>query len=172
MEKRHPVDQQTDDRFERVRAQLLAHPALFAAGGSVSVTWRNRGARRFGPYFRVSYRESGRQRSIYLGPSEELAQRVRQLLADMQQRRRLRRQSARFQAEIRASLRRHKARFKEELAHWGIRLKGWEFRGARKGLARYVSHQVARQAASSRSAVACATSPANGGDESSRRRSP
>jgi hypothetical protein len=57
MEIRAFVTQKIDARFERVRAQVLSHSALLAAGGSVSVPWRNRGARRFEPYFRVPYRE-------------------------------------------------------------------------------------------------------------------
>jgi hypothetical protein len=139
MEKTAFDDQKIAARFERVRAQVLAHPALFANQGFVAATWRTYRGRRLGPYFRVSYRESGRQRSIYLGRSEELADRVRRLLADVQRRRRKRRLFAKLEAEVRASLRRHKARFKEYLAQWDIRLKGWEFRGARQGLARYVA---------------------------------
>ena len=57
MEIRASVTQKTDARFERVGAQVLVQPALFAAGGSVSVTRRNRDGRRSGSYFRVPYRE-------------------------------------------------------------------------------------------------------------------
>ena len=138
MEKQRVVDQKAAARLERVEAQVLAHPALFAAQGSVVATWRVYRGRRLGPYFRVSYRESGRQRSIYLGRCEELARRVRALLARLQRPRRQRRLFARLKAQARSSLRRCKARLKEELAVWGIQLKGFEFRGARKGLARYV----------------------------------
>jgi len=140
MEKWPFDDQKVAGRFERVRAQVLAHPALFANQGFVATTWRTHRGRRLGPYFRVSYRESGRQCSIYLGRSEQLADRVRGLLADVQQRRRRRRRLARMTAQIRASLRRHKARLKEFLTQWGIRMKGWEFRGARQGIERYVSY--------------------------------
>jgi hypothetical protein len=57
METRASVTQKTDARFERVRAQVFSCQALFVAGASVPVTWRNRDGRRSGSYFRVPYRE-------------------------------------------------------------------------------------------------------------------
>ena len=53
--------------------QGLVNARLFAAQGSVVATWRNRGSKRFGPYYRLAYRRHGRQRSIYLGPDEAAA---------------------------------------------------------------------------------------------------
>jgi len=81
------------------------------------------------------YRKGGRQWSIYLGRSEELARRVRDLLARLQHPRRWRRDSRRLQAQVRASLRKAKAQLREKLARWGIILKGWEFRGIRRAFA-------------------------------------
>ena len=136
MEKSDLDDQKIAARLDRVEAQLSAHPALFATQGAVLATWRTYRGRRLGPYFRVSWRERGRQRSIYLGRSEELASRVRRLLDDRHRPRREKRRFERLKAQVRASLRRCKARLKEELAMIGIHLKGFEFRGAARALAR------------------------------------
>jgi len=40
MEKQPLDDQKIAARFERVNAQVLAHPALFASQGFVAATWR------------------------------------------------------------------------------------------------------------------------------------
>jgi len=64
MEKRAFDDQQIAARFERVPAQVLAHTALVAVQGHIEADWRTYPVRRLGPYFRVSYRESGRRRWI------------------------------------------------------------------------------------------------------------
>ncbi|MFH1924684.1 MAG: hypothetical protein ABIP48_32935 [Planctomycetota bacterium] len=134
-EKARSVDQKAAARFERVEAQVAAAPGVFAAGGTVVSTWRTYRGRRLGPYFRLAYRKGGRQWSIYLGRSEGLARRVRDLLARLQKHNRWRRTSRGMQARARASLRKAKAQLKKELVRWGIHLKGWEFRGVRRALA-------------------------------------
>ena len=45
--------------------------------------FRTRDGRRFGPYYRVAFRQNDRQRSIYLGRSQSLADRVANLLAEL-----------------------------------------------------------------------------------------
>ena len=72
---------------------------------------------------------------LAVGRSEELARRVRDLLARLQHPQRWRRASRPLQSQVRASLRKTKAQLKQQLAHWGIHLKGWEFRGVRRALA-------------------------------------
>jgi hypothetical protein len=128
------VSQKLTARFEEVRAQVLTHPALFAAQGSVVATWRTHRGRRLGPYFQVSYRDGLRQRWIYLGRSDELARKVRGLLAEAQHRQRQRRLLASLQRQVRSSLARSKARLKQDLAEKGIHLKGFEFRCAARAL--------------------------------------
>jgi hypothetical protein len=135
MEKMGFVDQKAAARFERVRTLVLAERLRFAAQGSVVAGWRVYGGRRLGPYFRLAYREGGRQRSIYLGRCAELARRVRELLAGLERPRRERRLFARLIAQVRASLRHAKVELRRRLAVWGIQLKGFEFRGARRALA-------------------------------------
>jgi len=40
---------------------------MFARQGSAAAAWRRRGTRTYGPYYRLNYREDGRQQSVYLG---------------------------------------------------------------------------------------------------------
>ncbi|MFH1922144.1 MAG: hypothetical protein ABIP48_19950 [Planctomycetota bacterium] len=114
---------------------MLVAPGVFATQGTVVSTSRTYRGRRLGPYFRLAFRKGGRQWSIYLGRSEGLARRVRDLLARLQHPRRWRRASRRLQAQVRASLRKAKAQLRKELAVRGITLKGWEFRGVRRAFA-------------------------------------
>ena len=129
------MTKKSGERFERVRSLLLAQPLRFANQGSVVAGWRTYRGRRLGPYFRLAYRDGGRQRSVYLGRSVELARRVRELLARLQRPRRERRLFGRLIAQVRASLRRAKARLREALLPWNIRLQGFEFRGLARALA-------------------------------------
>ncbi len=135
MEKTRSVDQKSAARAGRVKAEIAARPGLFAACGAVVASWRTYRGRRLGPYYRLAYREGGRQRSIYLGRCAELARRVRGLLERLHRPGRERRRLARLQAQVRRSLRRWKARLARELAGWGVRVKGYEFRGAARALA-------------------------------------
>jgi len=135
------VDQQMKKRFREVRAQILARQALFARQGSVVATWRSRAGRRFGPYFRVSYREcdgsGATQRCIYLGCSEALAQRVRELLEKLQARHRARRRRERLLAEARSDLARARRELRRTLAPLGVQVKGYDLRGAARAVRRY-----------------------------------
>ncbi len=148
MEKRKSVTQKVIERFERVRAYLVARPALFAAQGSVVATSRTYRGRQLGPYFQVAWREAGRQRRLYLGRSLELVDRVRKLLDQLQQPLRQRRLFARLKRQTRSALRRWMADLRPLLAGWGIELKGFEFRGVRRALRRYAPtfppHELAR----------------------------
>ena len=63
----------------------------FAQNGSVVASYRTRGTKRYGPYYRVAYRAAGRQCSVYLGRCKRLAARVRKILAHLQQSRDYRR---------------------------------------------------------------------------------
>jgi hypothetical protein len=138
MEKPNPVDQrprrrnpaadQALDRYDRARAFILANHTLFATQGAVLATWRNRKGKRFGPYYRLAYRQGGRQRSIYLGP-RRAADLLRRFLAKLHLSRRRHRLYQRLQKQARASLRQVKKYLAAQLAAIGITLKGYEFRG-------------------------------------------
>ena len=72
------------------------------------------------------------------GDPKIFARKVRELLDNLHRPRNQRRLSRRLQAQVRSSLRQATTHLKELCARWGINLKGFEFRGARKGLAHYV----------------------------------
>ena len=108
---------------------MLGHGALLAKQGRVVEAWRTYRSRKLGPYFRLAYREHGRQQSIYLGKSRELADRVRALLEDCQARVRKQRAWQGLRAQARAELKRNKAAWREELAKVGLHLQGSEVRG-------------------------------------------
>ena len=75
-----------DDQLQHPALRLIAaRPDIFLRQGHVAATWRRRNGKTFGPYFRLSYRGSGRQNSIYLGRAGALVERVRQALATLQQ---------------------------------------------------------------------------------------
>ena len=56
-EKREVVDQKASERFERVRAYLVARPRLFATQGAVVATSRTYRGRILGPYFQLAERD-------------------------------------------------------------------------------------------------------------------
>ena len=128
-------------RFARVQQFIQANLEIFARQGSVAATWRTYNGKRLGPYYQLAYRDRGRQHWLYLGRSEQLARQVRELLDNLHRPRREHRLYSRLQAQVRSSLRQATAHLKEVCAKWGITLKGYEFRGARKALARYAQSQ-------------------------------
>ena len=72
------------DQLDHAAIRLIsARPDVFARQGSVTPTWRRRDGKRFGPYYRLAYREDGRQRSVYLGRGA-VVERVRQMLDRLQ----------------------------------------------------------------------------------------
>ncbi len=145
MEKSKPVDQRRADpnpgaaeslhRYHRARTFVLANARLFATQGSIVATWRVRRGKRFGPYYRLAYRRNGRQRSIYLGPSN-IAEPLREFLVELQLPHRRRQLSKRLQASARASLKQAKKHLAQLLAPFGVTVKGYEFRGAARAFGR------------------------------------
>jgi hypothetical protein len=110
---------------------IAARPELFCRQGNVAATYRRRNGKTFGPYYRLSYREDGQQRSIYLGRSGPLVEQVRQTLAAYQQPITQHRLCERLMGQVRASLRVEKLRVRALLCPFGLRLKGFEVRGWR-----------------------------------------
>ena len=60
-EKSRSAAQKRPGRFPQVAARILENKAFFAAAGSVIADWRAYRARPLGPYFKVVFREQGRQ---------------------------------------------------------------------------------------------------------------
>ena len=125
MESREVVDQ----KAARALALIASRPELFVRQGAVVATWRWCKGRRLGPYWRLAYREAGRQCSVYLGRMGEGVQRVRQALARRQGFRRWRRTYRRLRRQVKASLRAHLAEFDRQLHALGLWRKGLEVRG-------------------------------------------
>jgi hypothetical protein len=110
----------------------------FARCGSVVASYRTRGTARYGPYFRVAYRLAGRQCSIYLGRCTALADRVRELLAELQHPRDFRRMCRKANRLRRITLRRVIRGWQQTIRAYGLDLRGCEIRGWRAlGIPRY-----------------------------------
>ncbi|HUT90503.1 MAG TPA: hypothetical protein VMY37_13460 [Thermoguttaceae bacterium] len=147
MEKREVVDQKAD----RALALIASRARLFARQGAVVATWRSYRGRRLGPYWRLAYREAGRQCSVYLGRAGRGVERVRQALAELQGRLRWRRTYRRLCRQVKASLRACQAEFDRQLRRLGLRRKGFEVRGGwSRGLARHFSMSTSGPAATNR----------------------
>jgi len=121
------VDQQTHPAL----ALIARRAELFARQGSIVAAWRRRGTQTYGPYYRLCYREGGRQRSVYLGRESALVAQVRQTLTDLQRPLRQYRAVARLQRQVKTALRADKGRLNRQLRLLGLRLQGFEVRGWR-----------------------------------------
>ncbi len=110
---------------------ITNNAAIFAHRGTVVATYRTRGTARYGPYFRVAYRIAGRQCSIYLGRSSRLADRARELLAQLQQPRDFRRMCQKAERLRRATFRRVIRQWQQTIRAYGLDLRGCEIRGWR-----------------------------------------
>ena len=128
LEKRDFVDQ----KFSNAIALIESRPEIFSAQGTVVETWRTYGGKKLGPYFRLSFRDEKRQRSVYLGKSAELAGRVRAVLASKQETIKQRRAYQRVRVQLVAELRRHKTAWEKDLHELGLHAKGFEVRGWRQ----------------------------------------
>ena len=80
---------------------LAARPELFAQQGSISTSWRRRGAKTYGPYYRLRYRDGSRSCSLYLGRGGPVVDRVRHALHALQSPLRRRRAFAQLRRQVR-----------------------------------------------------------------------
>ena len=126
------VDQNIEPRTKAVERWIATHRDELSCQGAVVATYRSYRGRKLGPYFRLTYRGGdGRQRSLYLGASAELAHHVRQLLQECQADLRERRERHRLRQLLRRELKKTKALWRDELSKLGLRLQGYEVRGWR-----------------------------------------
>lgn len=126
------VDQKLVKRRDFLLAKIREAAPVLAATGSIVETWRTYQGRRLGPYYRLAYRESGRQKTIYVGKDAELVAAARSLLEELQVNERIRRTMERQQLAVRVGLRAAKAAWAQELQRSGLTLKGYEVRGWRR----------------------------------------
>jgi len=132
LENREFVDQKAMHRLKAIQRWIETHREQLSRQGSVVETYRNYCGRKLGPYYRLAYRDrNGRQRSIYLGASVELAEQVRRLLEEYQAGLREQRERCRVRKILCAELKKAKALWADELAKCGLRLQGYEIRGWR-----------------------------------------
>jgi hypothetical protein len=132
----HMVDQEIPTRWKRIFRFVDAHRPLLATPGAIVATWRTYQGHRLGPYYRLAYRENGRQQSRDLGCCKELVARVRGTLADFQ--RRLQ-ESKVMRGLIHAAKRAWhlcELRLRVQLSAVGIQMQGWELRGVREAFDR------------------------------------
>ena len=129
---------QSVDQLDHAAIRLIsARPDVFARQGSVAATWRCRDGKRFGPYYRLAYRDDGRQCSVYLGRAGAVVERVRQMLHNLQKPLRQWRMYRRIDRQARAALRANNARVTALLRPLGLRLRGFEVRGWRRSPLRF-----------------------------------
>jgi hypothetical protein len=110
-------------------ALIDARPDLFARQGAVVATWQREGTP--GPYYRLVYREAGRQRAVYLGRDGVGVDQVRRALAALREPRRRQRALRRMRRQVAAALRIHRAALQARLRPLGLRLHGAGIRGWR-----------------------------------------
>ena len=125
MENRNSVDQ----KFRDLSKRLKSRPDIFTRQGAVVESWRKYDGRTRGPYYRISYRDGGKQHSIYLGQSRQFANRIRKLLAEIQSPVRRQRELDQISSHARAELRKQKKRWNHDLSQAGLYAKGYEVRG-------------------------------------------
>ena len=135
-EKTRSVDQKLPPRWQRIFGFLDARRPLLAVQGAIVATWRTYRGKRLGPYYRLAYREKGRQRSLYLGCCVELVERVRDAMGEIQGRLREGQVMRRLIHTAKETLSACKDHLRRQLATIGIQMKGFEMRGVRAACAR------------------------------------
>ncbi len=87
-------------------------------------TWRHVAGRRYGPYYRLAFRDHRRQCSLYLGRDPDMIEAVRGLLAQQQHTHRNAQTLARLQRKAHNALRAELATLRQQLTDCGVHLKG------------------------------------------------
>jgi hypothetical protein len=121
------VDQKRHELFRF----LAEHGTLLGGQGSIQQSYRVYQGRKLGPFFRLSFREGGKQRSRYIGPDRALVAEIERHLQKLQAPLVAARQIERSLAEHRRQLKLGKAEFRRRLEVHGLRLQGNEIRGWR-----------------------------------------
>jgi hypothetical protein len=118
-----------DQRRQRVLAFIEGHAPHLARQGAVVSSFRRRGGRKIGAYYRLAFRDGRVQRSLYLGDDMVLVNEVRAALETLQRPHRERHALLRQKKAIRRALAQCRAQLKRELARRGWWLQGYEVRG-------------------------------------------
>lgn len=127
-----PALSETDAaRLDEIREIIRQRCTTMARQGTVVSTWRTYQGHLLGPYYRLAWREDGRQRSAYLGRSPELARAVQQVLDNLQRPLRHERRTEEAIRRAWTALRAQRIIWARELAVYGLYLHGWDVRGWR-----------------------------------------
>ena len=136
MKSKLEIRELVDQHLDAALALLAARAEFFARHGAVVAAWRRRGRRRSGPYYRLAFRQGGRQQSVYLGREGPAVEQVRCALAALQRPAEQCRALERLRRRVSASLRLSRTRLDGQLRGLGLRLKGSEIRGYRSSALR------------------------------------
>jgi len=112
------------DSLARLRLAADEQQAL-AQQGFVSAEYREQNGRRYGPYFKLRWRQDGRQRVRYLGRDLSRAEQVSAALANLQRSLQLVRDASSMMAEVRKEMRKLKETLEPHLASQGMHLHGY-----------------------------------------------
>jgi len=129
MEKRNSVAQ----RMEVVERFFSEHAERLAQQGSIVATFRQRGGRRVGPYYRLVCRGSDRRQvSVYLGAEGLVVAETRRRLEHLQEHRKQQRFWALVRRDVHKKMKAARRRLAEELAKQELTTQGAEIRGWRQ----------------------------------------
>jgi hypothetical protein len=129
-------------RITRIEDFFFRHGAGLARHGAVVSSWRWKGSRRLGPYYRLDVRDdAGRKCALYLGREGPLVAAVRARLAQLQHPYRQQQHLDRATRVINRWRRAAYAHLGAELMKFGLRLQGAEVRGFGR-----LSHALTRAA--------------------------
>ena len=123
------ISRVVDQRRHRVFAFMETHAAALAQQGVIVASFRRRGSRVVGPYYRLTLRQGQVQQSVYLGADAEFVAEIRTALQKIQKPQQERRALRRQKKRIRKALAQCKAELRRELGRRGLRLQGYEVRG-------------------------------------------
>ena len=129
MEKRDSVDQ----RLDAVERFFSSHGERLARQGAIVATFRQRGGRRLGPYYRLACRGSDRRQvSVYLGAAGLIVAETRRRLEQLQERRKQQRFWALVRRAVHKKMKAARRCLQDELAQHGLTTQGAEIRGWRQ----------------------------------------
>jgi hypothetical protein len=123
----------TKSNYKTITDKIFAQPKIFAQQGFITASYLNNKGRKYGPYFRLAYRdENHRQRSIYIGCCQDTANHIQALLDNLKAPLIRRRNVHVIHANLLSSLRRHKKQLQIELGKQGLYLRGFSVYGWRR----------------------------------------
>jgi len=120
-----------DQKREVILGLLAERSELFSRQGSVQRSWRWYKGTKLGPFFRLTYRDQGGQRTVYLGKDRALAEAVGNALRQLQAPTHWVRHLDERLKQLRRDFRKQKQDFRQQVAQCGLQLKGNELRGWR-----------------------------------------